>query len=401
MPRSATFYLSDWPGFGSQARNAVGGNHAGLECDRNTGQPFYVTWNGTVKGADWGTSQTRLSKLPGAQSVMRMPAHMKVGFDQINKMNWTTGLNEAVPNPMSFSGFHAPTAHSDYQVPGRTPGTVVNTPTLKVPIPVRSPGGVSTKADELLFGLDIDAIWVWWFDILMSSPDDPRRVYQKISTMRSSAVNCCGMVGLGLLKGGLGDYASPPVNIFYQGSASLLRWIRNAVKRIEMLNQQRQAIMASPDYQAVRSFTDGAQAVDFHYYCDLPDLDTWKRRSAVEGGLRTGFARRKEQVAEIDRLLPLYHAARRVGPPTGAGTPTNPPAPADPSWMELLTKIHEQCFQHLAEKPTSDRRQPMLALAKTIHDAIHGYNWYQDEQANALTATPAMTSATVAGYNWR
>lgn len=401
MPRSATFFLSDWPNLASKVYGVSGQNHAGLECDRGNGQPYYVTWNGTVRGADWGTSQTRVSKLPGATPFMKMPAHMKVGFDQIGKMNWTTNVMEPVANPQSFFGANAPTPQTDYQTPGRTPGTVVNTPTLRVSIPVRSSGGVTSTADELLFGLDVDAIWVWWFDILMSSPDDPRRVYCKISTMRDTAVNCCGMVGLALLKGGLGDYASPPTNIFYQGSASLLRWINKAVKRIEELNRQRRAIMDSHDYQAARAFTDGPQAADFHHYSDLPDLESWKRRSVVQESLRTGFARRKEQVAEIDRLLPLYHAARSAGPPTGAGTPTNPPAPAGPSWMELLTKIHEQCFQHLAEKPTSDRRQPMLALAKTIHDAIHGYNWYQSDLANGYTATPTTSTGWVGGYNWR
>lgn len=62
MPRSASFYLSNWPG--AHAVNVIGRNHAGLECDRGTGQPYYVTWNGTAKGADWGNSQHRMSKLP-------------------------------------------------------------------------------------------------------------------------------------------------------------------------------------------------------------------------------------------------------------------------------------------------------------------------------------------------
>ena len=397
MPRSATFYLSDYGGFWGSVENRIGVNHAGLECDRDTGQTFYVTWDGTVKGADWGDSQYRLSKLPGATTVMKLPAHMKVGFAEINKMNWATNRPEAEPNPRSFAGAEPPTADRDYRVPGRTPGTVVNIPTMRVRIPVRSPGGVASNGDENLFGLDIDAIWTWWFEILMSDPNDPRQQYCKLSTMRSTSVNCCGMVGLALLKGGLGDYASPPTNVFYQGSASLLRWVNKAVKRIAELNDQRRTIMTSPDYRSVQAFNDGPQAEDFHGYADLPDLASWKRHSAVQESLRTGFARRKEQVAEIDRLLPLYHAARAAAPPTG-GTPTIPPAPNGPTWMELLTKIHEQCFLHLVEKPNSDRRWPMLALAKTIHDAIGGFNWYQEELANGITATP-MSTAFIGNYN--
>lgn len=399
MPRSATFYVSNWPNFLNKVYGASGQNHAGLECDRGAGQPFYVTWDGTVRGADWSDSKYRLAKLPGATTLLKMPAHMKVGFAEINKMNLTTVRMEPADNPRSFVGFNPPTPQTDFQIPGRTPGSIVSIPTLKVPIPVRSPGGVAATAADELFGLDVEAIWNWWFEILMLPPDDPRRSYCRFSTMRDTAVNCCGMVGLALLKGGLGNYASPPTNVFFQGAASLQRWIQKGVKRIEALNQQRKTIMASIDYQRVNAFNDGEQQPDFHGYPDLPSLDAWKRRSAVQEGLKTGFARRKEQVAEIDRLLPLYHAARRVGPPTGAGTPTHPPAPAGPSWMELLTNIHEQCFQHLAEKPTSDRRQAMLALAKTIHDAISGYNWYQDDLANAYTPRPETFTGWVGGYN--
>ena len=399
MARSATFYLSHWHGFAGTVHDICGRNHAGLECDRDLGQPFYVTWDGTEKGAEWGDSQYRMSKMPGATAWMKMPAHLKVGFERIGKMNWATMIREPVPNPQSFSGSNPPSAQTDFRVPGRTPGTVVVVPTMTVTIPVRSNCEHTTESGENLFGLDIDAIWTWWFEILMADPNDPRRQYCKISTMRDTAVNCCGMVGLALLKGGLGDYATPPTNVFYQGSASLLRWVNKASKRIEELNRQRQAIMASVDYRTVRAFTDGAQAEDLHYYCDLPDLATWKRLSAVQEGIKTGFARRKEQVAEIDRLLPLYHAARVAGRPTGAGTPTVPPAPAGPSWMELLAKIHEQCFQHLADKPNSDRRGSMLGLAKTIHAAIGGHNWYQSDLANALTSRPEMSSAWVAGYN--
>lgn len=40
----------------------------------------------------------------------------------------------------------------------------------------------------------------------------------------------------------------------------------------------------------------------------------------------------------------------------------------------------------------------MLAFAKTIHDAIAGCDWCQDELTNGLTAPLSMTTAFVAGY---
>ena len=389
MARSATFYISS---LASGSAQISGQAHAGLECDRDAGQPFYVTWNGTIRGADWGPSQNRVSKLPGIVSLMNIPAHMQIGFDTIYSMDPATGVYGNRANPCSFYGANALTADTDY----RDRATGAPRPRLSVKIPVRAPGGVACEADDNLFGLDVDAIWTWWFNILMLPPNDPRRQYCKISTMDSAAVNCCGMVGLGLREGGLGSYASEPTNIFYQGSASLLRWVNRAVARINELNDQRRTIMASSDYRTLQSITEGEQAADFHCYSDLPSLDAWKKLSAVQEGLRTGFARRKDQVAEIDRLLPLYHEARRAAKAASAAAGGAPAASDD--WMSLLTQIHDQCFQHLIQKPTSDRRRAMIMLAKTIHDAIYGFNWVIREAASPPSAA---CFGTVANYGWR
>jgi len=386
MARSATFYISQLPAMAQR----MGKGHAGLECDRDAGQPFYVTWNGSTRGADWGNSQNRVSKLPGAASFMNMPAHMMIGFDTIYSMDPATFVYGNRPNPRAFFGSNALTPNTDYV--NRVTGAPL--PKLSVKIPVRAPGGVTCEANENLFGLDVDAIWTWWFNILMLPPDDPRRTYCKISTMDSAAVNCCGMVGLALREGGLGAYASEPSNIFYQGSASLLRWVNHAVSRIDELNSQRRSIMESIDYRDAQSFNAGDPAPDFHYYADLPSLETWKKQSAVQEGIRTGFARRKEQVAEIDRLLPLYHEARRAAKAAAA---SGAPATND-DWMNLMTQIHDQCFQHLAQKPASDRRKAMIMLAKTIHEAIFGFNWVIREAASPPSAN---SYCTVANYGWR
>lgn len=387
MARSATFYVTNLPAGMAQMSGRA---HAGLECDRDAGQPFYVTWNGSTRGADWGNSQNRLSKLPGTTAFMTMPAHMMIGFDTIYSFDPATGSFNNRANPRAFFGSNALTPDADY-VDHRTNAPL---PKLSVKIPVRAAGGVTCDANDNLFGLNVDAIWTWWFNILMLPPNDPRRQYCKISTMDSAAVNCCGMVGLALREGGLGNYASAPTNIFYQGSASLLRWVNRAVARIEELNNQRRTIMASSDYRMATSITEGEQAADFHCYSDLPSLDAWKKLSAVQEGIRTGFARRKDQVAEIDRLLPLYHEARRAA--KAAAAAGGAPGGSD-DWMSLMTQIHDQCFQHLIQKPASDRRRAMIMLAKTIHDAIYGFNWVIREAASPPSAA---TFGTVANYGW-
>ena len=69
-------------------------------------------------------------------------------------------------------------------------------------------------AADNLFGIDVEAIWTWWFEILNLDPEDPRRMYRKCATMRAGPTNCCGMVGRALQMGGLDVYASSPTNLF-------------------------------------------------------------------------------------------------------------------------------------------------------------------------------------------
>lgn len=301
----------------------------------------------------------------------RIPAHRRVGFAEV--MGSAPGGNRVTTNPYAFDGGDALTAATDFV----DHQTHQPQPYLRKTIPVRAAGGISLDRHEDLFGLDIDAIWSWWFQIMILDPADPRRSYCKVATMRSDSTNCCGMVGRALQQGGLGAYASVPTNIFYQGSASLLRWVDQASRRIAELNEHRRSIIASREYADVQSFNEGAQAADFHGYCDLPRLEDWKRASAVQEGFRTGFARRKEQIAEIDRLLPIYHSARAAahGMASGSLILQDDQPPPDTDWMSLLTRIHDQCFRHLVDKPNSDRRRAVLRLAKTIHFALEGYAW--------------------------
>lgn len=390
MSRSAALCFAEPPGVAGTLSRTFGLSHCGLECDRGGGQAFYVTWDGSVRGADLNSAQRK------ATMFATLPAHRRVGFTDISAPSAAAGGNRIVANPFAFDGADALDSTTDFV----DPRTQQPRPFLRKDIPVRAAGGVAFQADDHLFGLDLEAIWAWWFQILILDPADPRRSYCKVATMGSRSTNCCGMVGRALQQGGLGAYAAPPTNIFYQGSASLLRWVEKASRRIDALNTQRRSIMASVEYAAVQPFNDGNQAADFHGFCDLPSLEDWKRRSAVQEGFRTGFARRKEQIAEIDRLLPLYHAARAAAHGHVAATPVlqQDQAPADTDWMSLMTQIHDQCFRHLAEKPTSDRRRAVLGLVKTIHDALRGYAWQAEDDTDS---GPGQTMATTVHYGWR
>ena len=365
MAREVKFCTEQFSGIGGKMINAMGFGHAGLHCDRGM-RPFYVTWDGTAAGADWNASQRAAYKVT---PFVSMPAHMRVGFSElINRRTNTTRIN-----PMGWDQATALTAQEDF-------GAGRHGISKQIDIPVKAAGGVAFDAADNLFGIDVEAIWTWWFEILNLDPEDPRRMYRKCATMRAGPTNCCGMVGRALQIGGLDVYASSPSNLFYQGTATLISWVDKAVARINELNQQRVALLGSPEFDQAPRWNFGEPQADFSYHSELPDVNEWKRRSAVQASLKTGLARRHEQVAEIDRLLPLYHAARqdakRQAGAIGA-TALDQPLP-DTGWMNYLTLIHHLCYDHLASKPTSDRRAAVLALVKVIYESLAGHKAFME-----------------------
>lgn len=365
MPRQVQFWTELHSGIGGKVRNSLGLGHAGLHCDRGAA-PFYVTWDGTARGADWNASQRGAAKVT---PFVKMPAHARVGFsDLINRQTNTTSAN-----PMGWDKALALTADEDFALPSRGVSK-------RVDIPVKAAGGVAFDGADNLFGIDVEAIWTWWFEILNLDPEDPRRTYRKFATMRAGPTNCCGMVGRALQIGGLDVYAPAPSNLFYQGTATLIHWVEKATARITELNRQRASLLGSPEFNQAPNWNCGDAEPDFNYHSELPDVNEWKRRSAVKAGLTTGFARRHEQVAEIDRLLPLYHAARQEAKRQAAQngvTALDQPLP-DTGWMNYMTLIHHQCYDHLASKPTSDRRVAVLALVKLMYHALSGHKTYME-----------------------
>jgi len=365
MAREVTFFTEQFSGIGGKIGNAMDFGHAGLHCDRGM-RPFYVTWDGTAAGADWNASQRAAYKVT---PFVSMPAHMLVGFSElINRRTNTTRVN-----PMGWDQAAALTAQVDFGLPHRGASK-------RIDIPVKAAGGVAFDAGDNLFGIDVEAIWTWWFEILNLDPEDPRRMYRKCATMRAGPTNCCGIVGRALQIGGLDVYAVSPTNLFYQGTATLISWVDKAVARINELNQQRVALLGSPEFDHAPHWNFGKTQADFSYHSELPDVNEWKRRSDGQASLKTGLARRHEQVAEIDRLLPLYHAARQNAKrQAGSMGPTalDQPLP-DTGWMNYLTLIHHQCYDHLASKPTSDRRAAVLALVKVIYEALAGHKVFME-----------------------
>jgi len=88
----------------------------------------------------------------------------------------------------------------------------------------------------------------------------------------------------------------------------------------------------------------------------LPTFKVWEAASKVMIGWR------KDQIAKIDTILkagvpPVPQ--RRSSFASVLGSEHNPV-------LEKYAELYGHCFDHLAMKPTSDRRQAVLKLAKTL-----------------------------------
>ena len=357
MTASATLYLWHTSFF----TKMIGGGHAGLDIV-NGGSTRYVTWLPSLAS---GSGPCR----GGGE------ANQRLGFEFVRnrhsgqvERNQQHAFNARATNPYA-QGPHTLADETD----------IFHAHDFEADIPAHDTVGGA------VWGLNVDAIERWWLEILRLPPGHPRREFVTLSfaqdTEASSGRNCCSTVTEALLVGGLERFHSAPSNVLYQGSSSLKRWVEKAVARIATLNQQRAALIASAEYQHAQAFP-GAPQADLDGVDDLPELGAWKNASRVESGLRTGIARRKEQVAEIDRLLPLYHASRgRVNQ-----RDILPHQPGDPQerWLVLLGDIQTQCYDHLVQKRGSDRRAAMVSLARSVMNVLDGYVRHQRNLRAAL-----------------
>jgi len=339
MPTNAT--LGVWMQDG-RLKQMMGYGHAGLEIP-SKGKWIWVTWNG---------SPDPINKACGSvgMTMMKMPAHIDVGFDQYRNRR---------------SGDMQPNTRFAWNYPGRDGfGEEKGSrgePTTSIEITVAN--AKATGRAKNFYGLFTKEIEDWWSDLMTLAPEHPRRQFRLLSTGRDDNLrNCCATVVEALKLGGMEIYCPAPTNILFQGSNTLVRWVRDCQARIDELNEQRNQIISQADWELVPCLSNGVPQPDFADEYDLPSQAVWKKLSEVKATLRTGLARRHEEVARIDDLLPRYHAARAARAPGNA-------AP----WFSLLTQIQQQCFMHLAGKPTSDRRMAVMGLAKQVLAIVQGF----------------------------
>jgi hypothetical protein len=166
------------------------------------------------------------------------------------------------------------------------------------------------------------------------------------------------------------DVSSGPLNVLDHASAAEHRQFMDLLAADEDdgggLHKQwvqfpTEIIRANADYD--RYFNSklewqGQNRRDMHMHprtatTELPTVEQWTRMSD-ENVRFAMFSRRREQNAEIDRLLGQYHAQL----PWEGGCADNR--------LVYMSEIFKQIGSYIAAKPTGDRLNAMLALGQVV-----------------------------------
>ena len=316
----------------------VGANHAGLELIDGISKT-YVTWDGG------GPNNRSLGAGPSGASF-RGQAHWRLGHVLVKDRNGAEVINQdkngelVGPVTRRRDGFRRHKITDEPLFRGDD--------AYACDITVRDESTHDFTQIKILWGLSIKPIEKWWQELLCMSPNDPKRIYSKLGTMedfdKGKGTNCCGMTALALGIGGLSSFAKPPSNIIYQGSRTLIDWVEKAVEKIDTLNAQRELIRSAPEYANTIAWDT------------LPTFKVWEAASKVMIGWR------KDQIAKIDTIL----KAGVPSVPQQRSSFANVLGSDQNSLFEKYAELYGHCFDHLAMKPTSDRRKAVLKLAKTL-----------------------------------
>lgn len=329
---------------------AVGAGHGALELTRDNGKTCYITWTPANSGGKWAHERWFTSQ--------GMEANKRLGFKEIRDRD----TNRVVPNPDVLGGGNSINFDSDkrahaFLVPEAHELGIVAPPQYQINVPVfthPAPG-----PDDNMFGLNAELIARFWKNLLALPAGDSKRRYGVFSPTQ----NCNGVVVEALLAGGLGMYADPPSNYVYQDARTLLRWVEEACGTIDKLNRQYRKI--------AKSQAGGRQGALPINERRIPTLTEWKA-SSNEG--IAWYARRTDQVASLDELIPIYHQAKSV----------------NNHWLvtRTLLKMTVSIYDHLVNKPNSDRRQAMLNLAKRVFVVLADQRGENNDELVHLNPNP-------------
>lgn len=161
-------------------------------------------------------------------------------------------------------------------------------------------------ADKL--GIDTEKIFYWWKSYAGRAKEQRRKGGYETAPISnrykalSTHLNCAGTVYLALRVGGATFFKGRAFTRFYSTPDGVMKWAREVGTAIRDVNQA----------AATTSARSAAKRAEFerkigrnqqHDPDELPTLEEWKRISHV--GV---FARRMEQIADMDREISRYHS---------------------------------------------------------------------------------------------
>lgn len=199
-------------------------------------------------------------------------------------------------------------------------------------------------------GLNAQAMLAWWraFRTAHQQALHGESGYQFVSTLH----NCASIVMRALIAGEAAFFLKPPAP-----------WVTFSPRDVADYAVALKAaiIRANTDYD--RYFNSklewqGRNRREMHMHpptaaTELPTVDQWKTMSDANVTFAS-FSRRREQNAEIDRLLGQYHAQL---PWDGGGADMR---------LAYMSEIFKQVGSYIAAKPKGDRLNAMLALGQIV-----------------------------------
>lgn len=342
-----------WPN-NSGLGAAMHPGHAALEID-HAGRQEYISW--WPSGAGEGKPLTPEPAEPHTTQDRDLVAEM----NPLTRRALAAGTFAPRPGQEQADVTLGRTVHRDYCVQ-RPAHTVLLHGAAEV--------------DHIGVGLNLERICDWW------------GVFRRSQTLQyqfvSQTMNCASVVGTALMVGGATLFTGrrfnqmshlwhTPLDVLAfaeeinQGMRQMSRYVRDIqvaepAFRVEQMPSIAQRLLRSTDWRTSMATNNLGEY-------DLMNYDNWVALSDQHVKRFLGFARRKEQVAQIDTLLQEYHNLDWV-PAFLGGLAT------EGTWVkkvDLLNKMLVQVHEHMREKPQSDRAEAVFILGKQLVDVLDRY----------------------------
>lgn len=312
-----------------RALTGLGIGHAALEITTENSKQYYITW---IVSSEDGIGGAFLPSQGGHASHRMNP---QPGFS----LPWEQKDDKRAMRSWKVAGRH---------IFNEQPDHAINLPTLLL----------DPTKEGLRYGVDVERIKNFWLK---------RQTTVTNYTFLSKTENCTGCVVGALRAGGLDDYFVRPQNKVVQDVTSLFDWAKAAKKRIKLANQRQKCIDLLMQQLTMKHALWMAQKGG-DVIRTIPSLEEWKKESD-KNVLLSAIARRRDQIALLDKLIQDYHKATDMD-----------------TRFECVVKMQCQIYHHVTTKPTSDRRVAVERLG--VRTQATFWHLYKE-----LTARPKKLAA--------